>query len=445
MSALIFHPQLRFVLLCYLPIEDQLRSYRPINSQSMDGAVDHITEVVVEYVNCGIEFSGASFARQYWPRFCKLHRVESEVFRPTLEQMFREIPEDTDRFQREKVGLCWSNMGNLSPAAHFKCIHPITGAEHSYDPLQCFVQALEIAPTLGRAWRNLSLELNRKCTTVTVSGEVYTALTAIVKSVREDPTAFTGWLTLGFLLGTGNIELWPGTVVAKVDCYIRALELEGLISRFDVSNKADAWFNLALVIQRNWEKGDKDHPTSFIVNRRPVGMVECLVESIRCQERSTTWLLLATAMRGLTREESLSAAGRHPNMPVVEKVNVLHEHQWTALQCVARALRHTKQVHDVFRTAAEIQYLDKGVSSEQLVVNGEYYDTMQCFVKAWLVDPKDEASKAPFLWWYRARYFADFSPDRPVVVEGESYVLVINDTTGVASRWEKQEETSVTP
>ena len=114
MSHLLFHPQLRFVLLCYLPVKDQLQGYRSINSQSMDGALDHIAEVVVEYVNRGIEFSVVHFGRQYWPTFCKLQRVESEVFRPTLAQMFREIPEGTDRFQREKVGLCWSDMGNLS-------------------------------------------------------------------------------------------------------------------------------------------------------------------------------------------------------------------------------------------------------------------------------------------------------------------------------------------
>ena len=300
MSALISHPQLRFVLLCYLPVEDQLLSYRPVNSQSMDGALDHIAEVVVEYVNRGIEFAGADFARQYWPTFCKLQRVESDVFRPTLEMMFSEIPEATDRFQREKVGLCWSNVGNLSSVAHFKCMHPITGTEHSYAPVQCFVQALEIAPTFGRAWRNLSLELHRKGenSTVIVSGESYTALTAIVKSVREDPKEFTGWLTLGFLVSTSNIELWPGTAVTKVDCYIHALELEdGLVSKFDLSNKADAWLNLALVIQDNLQKDRDDVPASFTVNGRQVGMVECLVESIRCEDRSTTWLLLATVMR----------------------------------------------------------------------------------------------------------------------------------------------------
>ena len=253
MSALIFHPQLRFVVLCYLPIEDQLQGYRPINSHSMEGALDHIAEVVVEYVNRGIEFSVVDFARQYWPTFCKLQRVESEVFRPTLEKMFREIPEGTDRFQREKVGLCWSDMGNLASVAAFKCIHPLTGTEHSYDPLQCFVQALEIAPTLSRAWRNLSLELDStQGGKATVAGKEYTALTAIVESVHADPQAFTNWLSLGATLagedGPEKVEVWPGKVFTEVDCYIRGLEVDDPIGKVDPYNKSHLWKNLGHVL-----------------------------------------------------------------------------------------------------------------------------------------------------------------------------------------------------
>ena len=169
-------------------------------------------------------------------------------------------------------------------------------------------------------------------------------------------------------------------------------------------------------------------------------MVECLVESIRCQERSTTWLLLATAMRGLTRRaEHNFAVSRLAKMPVFDKVEVLLGRKWTALECVARALRHTKELRDVFRTAGEIQYANKGISNEQLVVNGQSYDMMQCFVKSWWMDSRDNADKVYSLRWHRMRYYPDVPPRRPVVVDGESYVLVMDDATGAASHWEKQE------
>ena len=135
-----------------------------------------------------------------------------------------------DRFQREEVALRWSNMGNLASVTAFKCIHPLTGTEHSYDPIGCFVLALEVAPTFGRAWRNLSIELEKvdssEPSTVVVAGTRYTAITAIVEAVRQDPCNFANWLTLGEGITGEKVEVWPGKFFTRAACYIYGLEID---------------------------------------------------------------------------------------------------------------------------------------------------------------------------------------------------------------------------
>ena len=445
MSSLLFHPQLRFVVLCYLPVEDLLLSYRPTNSQSMDCAWDHTTEVIIEYVNRGIDFSVVDFARQYWPVFCRLHRVESEVFRPTLDKMFNGIPEGTDRFQREKVALCWSNMGNLASVERFKCVDPTSGGSRAFNPVQCVTRALEIAPTLSRAWRNLSLELDSTlCGKATVAGKEYTALTAVVQAVLSDPTASTNWLALGTAVsrldGPKTVEVWPGKAFTEVECYIHALELDDPMSAWDHYNKMRLWKNMGCILYSNWEdKSVEVLPKSFSVKGRPMYTVDCFVEAARCFEDPDALLLVASAMRGITNGED-HAACRNSKMPIVDKVEVLLEREWTALECVARALRQkSEETARAWRLAAEIQFVDKAVRKELFVVNGQSYDMMQCFVKAWLLDPPTAYNgRAYVVFWDRERYFSNFPLGSPVVVDGASYVIVsYDDGDDCALRWEK--------
>ena len=107
MSSLLFHPQLRHIILCYLSNEDQLWGYRPINSQSTVAVEDHIKEVVVEHVKSNeVDFAVADVMRQYWDVFCRLGFVASDEFRPTLEKMFLEVCGETDRKHREEAASC---------------------------------------------------------------------------------------------------------------------------------------------------------------------------------------------------------------------------------------------------------------------------------------------------------------------------------------------------
>ena len=190
-ASLIFHPQLRFVVLCYLPIRDQLERYRPLNSQSMDGALEHISEFIIEYLHRGFELAPSEFAEKYWPPFCQLHLADEPRFRETITTMFQEIPADWNRFRREEVALMWSNMGNLAWSKKFEFVS--TDAEvagtamhfpRSWTSVECFINAVGMAPTLSRAWRNLSLAIAEgavKERDVMVNGKPYTELDCIVR------------------------------------------------------------------------------------------------------------------------------------------------------------------------------------------------------------------------------------------------------------------------
>ena len=125
MSHLLFHPRLRFVVLCYLPVKDLLNGYRPVSSRSTEGTLEHIAEVIIEYLNRGSEFSSRSFSREYWGPFCKLQLADEPKFLETIKLMLSPVPADWSTYQRQNVARLWSNMGNLVAGDH---VNVATGA-----------------------------------------------------------------------------------------------------------------------------------------------------------------------------------------------------------------------------------------------------------------------------------------------------------------------------
>ena len=86
--------------------------------------------------------------------------------------------ENNSHLDHAQKAQSWRAMGAV---AHFKFVDPASAERLCYNQVECFVRALEIAPTLARAWRNLSLELDRRVNIrVSVAGNEHTALTAII-------------------------------------------------------------------------------------------------------------------------------------------------------------------------------------------------------------------------------------------------------------------------
>ena len=219
-----------------------------------------------------------------------------------------------------------------------------------------------------------------------------------------------------------KVEVWPGIWFTSKECYIRGLEVENPANDWDVYNKSVLWQNVGNILYDSWENGDG--PTSCVIKGRSVGVVDCFCESLRLDEDPEPLLLLAAAMRGLNSTDAL----RNPRMPLVERVEVIPGKSWTALQCISRGLKSKSPAASrAWRCAGEIQYVDKDVSTEQLVVNGQSYDMMQCFVKAWLEDPGTAEEKFINLLSDMRLCFFDHPLHSPVVVDGTPYVLVVDD------------------
>ena len=458
-ASLIFHPQLRFVVLCYLPIRDQLERYRPLNSQSWTArALEHISEFIIEYLHRGFELAPSEFAEKYWPPFCQLHLADEPRFRETITTMFQEIPADWNRFRREEVALMWSNMGNLASSKKHSFTSTSTAAsvggiesaqKRSYSNMECFIKALEIAPTLGRAWRNLSLVLSDDNSEMDakaeVNGKAYTALGCIVECVRCDPHDCSGWLTLGALVSSSTE---PAVVEGlgtfnEVKCYQQGIHMADAYpeENDDPFSVSLLWSNLAkhLAYGEGYGRG-----STIQMNGREMNVVDCAVESLRANEDASTLLFLAREMHGVDAElEYFFAAdpGREaPNVKLVDTVKI-HDQEWTALDCIARSLRHKEPASRAWADAMVLMFAERlrnrrtGYPDREvrpMRVGDHEYTIEQCLLKGWL---SIDAAKAESRGYYLSDAMAFLTGEiqETVTVDGKNYTLQLDEEEGY--RW----------
>ena len=209
-------------------------------------------------------------------------------------------------------------------------------------------------------------------------------------------------------------------------------------------SKADLWMNLALLLEEHWREDAEVVTTFCTVNGRKMETVDCIVESIRGSnhEDPAALLLLATSMRGLTRtRQSGYVLAPRRGMAVVDHVEIGNGRSWTSLECIARALRQKSDDGvRAWRLAGEIQFAEKEISREQLVVNGQSYDMMQCFIKAWLLDRRSEWEKSPELYWNWRHYFSAVQNGQQGVVDGTTYAFQFDEATGRPVGWKTVRE-----
>ena len=445
MSSLLFHPQLRFVILLNLPVKDQLQGYRPINSQSMEAVEEHIKEAVVEHVKGSeVDYAVADVTRQYWEIFCRLGFVASNEFRPTLETMFSESSEP-HCLQQSSAAVCWLRVGELLRSSKTACGRELKcgTAAATFSPLDCWRKALEKDSALARAWIQASKELlcmlriEDPHDRAVVAGQHHTARSAALQGVRCAPDAPAGWLQLSLVLeaeGGTSIEALPGVVVDECQCFIRGVECPTRQS--DAEIKSRLWSNLGVILYRNLHC--RQGATSFTVADRDVGAVDCFVESVRCWENSCALELLAKTMRGIFPEQ---APG--PRIRTVDRVEIFEGQSWTALDCIARGLRcatDNESIQSCWIAAGEILHAAGDATSEKLVVNGQSYDMMQCFVKAAIAEDGEDGFPSPALNAYYHSYYMGWSTQTPVLVDGAAYFLVLHPRfSDTALRWERRE------